>query len=112
MRTANVEPRTSNVEPSNLEPRTSLHCDDLYVPFAPYDGDAQIMGMPLQLQIDLRVADGEIGEANPVDRLGQLSARERNAARRCVDVNAERGAEEHEDGSCRPRLWCARDGIE
>src|SRR5262245_48964905 len=51
-----------------------LHRYDLHMSFSPNHRDAEIVWMSLQLQIDLRVADGEIAEAHPVDRLWQLAA--------------------------------------
>ena len=64
----NVEPRTSNPE------RQLFHGHDLHMPFTPDDGDTKIVRMPFELQIDLGLADREIAQTNPIDRLGQLSA--------------------------------------
>ena len=49
----------------------SLHRHDLDVTFTANDGDAEVVGVALELQIDARVADRQVGQADPVDRLGQ-----------------------------------------
>jgi hypothetical protein len=53
-----------------------FHRNDLNLPLSANHRNSQIVRVAIELQVDVRVADAEIGQSDPIDRFRELTARE------------------------------------
>ena len=71
-----------------------LDGDNLDLSFASQDSDTHVVRMALEADVDASIADGEVRQADPIERFGQSPTREGDAARGRVHVHAERGGKQ------------------
>ena len=67
--------------------------DNLNLSFPSKDSDTHVVWMALEADIDAGIAYGEIRQTDPIERFGESSTRERDAAPGGVHVHAERGGQ-------------------
>src|SRR5690606_12059373 len=75
---------------------------DIYMPRAAEHLDTDVVGVPLEQQVDGGLTHAEIEDAHPAEKLGQQRSVEHEPPPWCVDADAERALEQHEHGAGGP----------
>src|SRR5262245_40833133 len=89
----------------------SLLRDHPHITHAASDADADVFPTPFTKQIQFRIADSEVLQANPFERRRKTGLTERDALPAAVHVESQQGLDDEKRSGRGPRLRRARGGI-